>query len=101
MDKREAVLVDTDSVERSGARRTAWIKRSLETGGPRRIVQIIVRAEFDCAARSWTLERWYARTGSTRVDSEGILPEGERRPVPVTKGSAADRGLRALCASRT
>jgi hypothetical protein len=100
VDKRQSVLVDTDDVERDGPRRAGWMKRSLETGGPRRVVQIIVRGEWDCEARTWTVERWYARTGSTRVDSEGIVPESERRAVAVAKGSAAEWTLRALCAAR-
>jgi hypothetical protein len=98
--KRESVLVDTDDVERDGARRTGWMKRSLESDGRRRVVQVVMRGTWDCEARTWALERWYARSSSIRVDSEGIVPESERREVAVAKGSAAEWALRALCAPR-
>jgi hypothetical protein len=98
--KRESVLVDTDDVERDGARRTGWMKRSLESDERRHVVQIIVRATWNCEARTWAPELWYARSSSTRVDSEGTVPESERRPVPVAKGSAAEWALRAMCAAQ-
>jgi hypothetical protein len=98
VDKRQAVLVDTDAVERDGSLRTGWLKRSLRTPADRNISQTIVRASFHCTDRTWSLHIWYARTNVTTVFSQGIVPEAERRHIPVPEGSPAELTLRVLCA---
>jgi hypothetical protein len=96
----DSLLVDTDDVEVAGDRRMGWVKRNLAKVDNRRIVQVLTRVEYDCAARTQTLHAWYARTASDGVDSGGAIPAEARRAVPVDPKTHAARAMALLCAPR-
>jgi hypothetical protein len=94
----DSVLADTDDVREEAALRVAWVKINPKRR-ERNIVQIITRVGFDCGAGTQTLQAWYARTGSNRVESQGVVPEEERRPSRIAPGSPLRRALASICAA--